>query len=75
MRARKTRTDGCPCFTCENFPVYFEVLQADFVVRFHMLSGKTWLKLLDTPRYPSVKPIDVEAFFKLHSKESLSSFH
>lgn len=52
----------------------FELPQAD-VVRFHMMSGKTSLKLLHASRYPSVKPKNVEAFFKSHSKESLSSFH
>lgn len=55
-------------------PPSFEVPQAD-VVRFHMVSGNTWLKLLHASRYPSVKPKDVEAFFKSRSKESLSSFH
>jgi hypothetical protein len=54
--------------------VSFEVPRAD-VVRFHMMSGNTWLKLLHASRYPIVKPKDVEEFFKSRSKKSLSSFH
>lgn len=55
--------------------VPFTVPQANLLLRFHMWSGKLWLKPLHNSRYPIVKPADVEAYFKSRSKESLSSVH
>jgi hypothetical protein len=56
-----------------SLPLSFPVLQVDVLIRFHMCSGKLWLKPLHTSQYPGVKPRNVEAYFKSRSKESLSS--
>jgi len=39
--------------------------------QYYMQNGSTLLGELDNERYPAVKPVTVEEFLKLHTKESL----
>lgn len=39
--------------------------------QYYLQNGSTWLGTVDNERYPTVQPLTVEKFLKVHTKETL----